>query len=244
MTTTTTPNSALRAARIGRNLSQSGLARLLREYGARVGVPNDASKRLVQRWEAGTSTKPRPEYAEALEQVMGLPLALLGFSVVDSVVNGGASGPDQGRATTDMRIFTAPFTGVWLSRYTYVSSGRGNAEFTGLHYVVLLQHRSRLTVRSLPASADSTLAMDLSVEGTVVTGTWSEQTSVESYYRGAKYFGAIQMIADPTGHRLNGRWLGFGKEGEINSGPWSLTFQSADTSRDALARYGRPEPAE
>jgi transcriptional regulator with XRE-family HTH domain len=237
-----TPNSALRAARLGRNLSQSELARLIREYGAQAGAPNDASKRLVQRWEDGTSKAPRPVYARALEQVMGLPLELLGFSVADPLVSD-ANVPDQGRTTTDMRIFPAPYTGVWLSRYTYVSSGRGR-EFTGQHYVVVLQHRSRLTVRSLPASADSTLAMDLMVEGTVVTGTWSEQTSVESYYRGAKYFGAIQMIADPTGHRLNGKWLGFGKEGEINTGPWSLTFQGADTSRTALARYGRPEPAE
>ena len=235
----TTPNSALRAVRVGLGMSQEDLARAIREYGNRTGEPNNANKRLVQRWESGESATPWPVYLRALEQVTGVPVALLGFSVADPLVRA-AGDPDHGRTTTDMKRRAAPYAGVWLSRYQYVSSGRGGAEFTGLHYVVVLQHRARLTVRSLQASADSTLAMDLSVDGSVVTGTWSEQTSPESYYRGAKYFGAIQMIADPTGHRLNGKWLGFGKEGEINTGPWSLTFQSADTSRSALARYGRP----
>ncbi|WP_460707951.1 hypothetical protein [Myceligenerans halotolerans] len=64
---------------------------------------------------------------------------------------------------------TAP--GVWLSHYQYFSSGR-DGTFEGLHYVVLLQHDSQLTVRSLPGASsnpDSNLSMDLAIEGNVVT---------------------------------------------------------------------------
>lgn len=39
-------------------------------------------------------------------------------------------------------------SGVRLSTYEYVSSGRNNEVFTGKHYVVLLQHGNRLTGRS------------------------------------------------------------------------------------------------
>ncbi|WP_406307640.1 hypothetical protein [Streptomyces sp. NBC_00885] len=51
------------------------------------------------------------------------------------------------------------YSGVWVSRYEYFSSGR-DSSFTGQHYVVVLQHGNRLTVRSLPGSSDSPLTMD------------------------------------------------------------------------------------
>lgn len=45
---------------MGLLMSQDDFARALREAGRRAGEPNDASKRLVQRWEAGTSVSPGP----------------------------------------------------------------------------------------------------------------------------------------------------------------------------------------
>jgi hypothetical protein len=130
---------------------------------------------------------------------------------------------------------------VWLSRYEYFSSGRGET-FTGLHHVVLLQHGDRLTVRSLPGSADSSLTMDLTVDGNVITGTWVEQTAEDSYYRGARYHGAIQMLVEPTGRRMAGKWVGFGKEMDVNTGPWELVFQDASTKKATLEKYNqRPQ---
>lgn len=138
---------------------------------------------------------------------------------------------------------TGNYSGVWLSRYEYHSSGRG-ATFTGRHYVVLLQHGDRLTVRSLPGSSDAPLTMDLTVEGNVVTGTWVEQTAPQGYYRGARYHGAIQLLAEPTGRRLAGKWIGFGKEMDVNTGPWELVFQDASTNKATLAAYDRRPAAE
>lgn len=96
------------------------------------------------------------------------------------------------------------FEGVWLSRYQYYSSGRGES-FAGQHFVVLLQHGDRLTARSLPGSAASSLSLDLTVDGSVITGTWVEQTEPAGYYRGARYHGAIQLLAEPTGRRMAGK---------------------------------------
>lgn len=249
-----TPNATLRAIRMGMLLSQDDMARAIREAGARAGEPNDASKRLVQRWESGIIVQPRPVYARALESVTGLPLASLGFSLQvpeASVSTDGHGGhdvtsepdgiaPPAGQAATHAapRAEHGNYSGVWLSHYEYFSSGR-DAAFTGTHYVVVLQHGDRLTVRSLPGSSDSPLTMDLEVDRNIVTGTWTEQTASDGYYRGARYHGAIQLLVEPTGRRMSGKWVGFGKEFDVNTGPWELVLQDASTNRATLDAYNR-----
>jgi DNA-binding transcriptional regulator YiaG len=250
---TTTANTTLRAVRMGMLMSQDDFARAVRAAGARVGEPNEATKRLVQRWESGDITAPRPAYARALEVVTGMPIASLGFSV--PVPQARVSGDDHGGhnlepgpviarpASPAPTTAAGNFSGVWLSRYEYFSSGR-DSTFTGHHYVVVLQHGDRLTVRSMPGSAKSALTMDLTVDGSVITGTWVEQTEEDGYYRGARYHGAIQLMAEPTGRRLRGKWVGFGKEMDINTGPWELIFRDASTSRATLDAYNRPAAEE
>lgn len=133
-------------------------------------------------------------------------------------------------------------SGVWLSRYQYVSSGR-NGTFTGRHHVLLLEHASRLTVRSLPGASStpgSNLSMDLGIDGGVLTGTWREETSQDGYYQGAVYHGAIQMLIEPTGRRITGAWVGFGRDMDVNSGPWELVLQDASTSEATIRTYSRP----
>ena len=235
---------------MGMLLSQDDFARELRAAGQRAGVPNDANKRLVQRWESGAITAPRPVYARALEAVTGLPIESLGFiaAVPYARVSGdgpagddipiAATGIEPARGATTRSSARGNYSGVWLSRYEYFSSSR-DAMFAGLHHVVVLQHGDRLTVRSLPGTADSALTMDLTVDGSVLTGTWVEQTAQEGHYRGARYHGAIQLLAEPTGRRMVGQWVGFGKEMEVNTGPWELVFQDASTNKATLDRYNR-----
>jgi hypothetical protein len=250
-----TPNATLRAIRMGMLLSQDDMARAIREAGSRAGEPNDANKRLIQRWEAGQITSPRPVYARALEAVTGLPLASLGFSVPVPEARVTADGQGGHDMTPETPGNTPPsaqhptqaaprashgnFAGVWLSRYEYFSSGRDDS-FTGRHYVVVLQHGDLLTVRSLPGSSDSPLTMNLHIDRNIVTGNWTEQTAADGYYRGARYHGAIQMLIEPTGRRMAGKWAGFGKEFDINTGPWELVLQDASTNRATLDAYNHP----
>jgi hypothetical protein len=63
------------------------------------------------------------------------------------------------------------------------------------------------------------------VDGSILTGTWVEHTSPDGHYRGAVYHGALQLVLDPTGRKMTGRWVGFGRDHEVNSGPWELTFK-------------------
>ena len=60
------PNTSLRAVRQSMRLSQDELARAIRNAGQRAGEPNECSKRLIQRWEAGIVHTPRGEAAERL----------------------------------------------------------------------------------------------------------------------------------------------------------------------------------
>lgn len=130
-----------------------------------------------------------------------------------------------------------PLTGIWLSSYEYRSSGRA-APYTGRHYVIVMQRGPVLTIRSVDASK-SRLAINVNVNGRVATGTWTEQTQGDGYYRGAVYHGALQLIESDDRRSLAGSWVGFGKEGELNTGAWSLTLVEADVSDAAIERWNR-----
>jgi hypothetical protein len=114
-------------------------------------------------------------------------------------------------------------SGIWVSRYEYESSGRGQT-FAGLHYVLVLQHGDKGQVRSLAESAPSDLVMDRTQNGAVLTGTWTGRASPRGYYRGSVYHGAIQLLLGPSGRRRSGKWVGFGRDWEVNVGPWTLTL--------------------
>lgn len=105
------------------------------------------------------------------------------------------------------------------------------------------QPRSKLTneiIRSLPKTATGRVMMDLTIDGQVITGTWTEETDPEGYYKSSIYSGAIHMLLDHTGHRMKGKWLGFNRDGGISDGPWVLDLISADTGKAAVEQYNRP----
>lgn len=245
-----TPNTMLRNWRVSQRLSQAEFAQQVRRAGADLGEPNRCDKRLVIRWETGTTRTCRPVYQRAIEHATGLPLEALGFPPrVTSDGRGGfnlAAVPGDSVQKPERKPMAGEFSGVWLSTYEYYSSGR-NATFEGRHHVVLLHYGHRLTVNSLsanrldPAEADpgSQLSMALNVDRNVATGTWREDTNPDGYYRGATYHGCIQLLADPTGKRMTGKWLGFGRAFEINSGPWELRKVSESLSKATLDEYSR-----
>jgi transcriptional regulator with XRE-family HTH domain len=237
------PNVVLRQVRMAMRLSQDELARAVREAGQRSGEPNDCSKRQIQRWEAGEVAAPRAVYVRALEMATGRPIESLGFGGDYATTRRQAIGLGAAMMMPDpsprASRHSGPLTGIWLSRYEYESSGRGQT-FTDRHYCVLTQRGDRLTVRSLPNSAGSSFSMDLVVAGQVVTGNWTERSDPSGYYQGAVYHGAIQMVADPTGRVLSGKWVGFGRDFEVNTGPWELSLVTDDVSQESMAAYDRP----
>jgi transcriptional regulator with XRE-family HTH domain len=246
------PNVALRQARVRAHMSQGDAARAVREWGFRAGLPVACNERTWQRWESGQVTRPQARYLLALEEVLGQSAESLGFEAserygMDRDQMIADAGLDAAMPLPDPAGSYGPLTGIWLSEYEYPSSGRGEA-LIGRHYAIVFQRGAHLTVRSVPASK-SQLSMELNVNGQVLTGTWTERTDPGGYYRGAVYSGALQMLLDPTGHRMEGEWVGFGRDMKVNHGVWALTLVSADVGRDAVERWNRDpripaEPAE
>ena len=128
------------------------------------------------------------------------------------------------------------FTGIWHSRYAYPSTGRGD-DFVGEHYVAIRQHANRLIGQSLPHSTGSQLRIELTVDAHVATGSWREITSPDGYYKGATYHGTLQLVVDPSGRRMRGMWLGFGRDFTINSGQWELSWEDSSSSKKVRRTY-------
>ena len=116
------------------------------------------------------------------------------------------------------------YDGIWQSNYEYPSSSRGKT-FKGGHTVRLHQKGNQLVAESLPEGNESYVLIRLVLDDGVATGSWQEHTNPEGHYEGAIYHGAIQLKADKSGLRMSGKWLGFGKDGTVNSGPWELVRQ-------------------
>jgi transcriptional regulator with XRE-family HTH domain len=240
------PNTALRSARLKRRMSQDDLARAVRDAGARAGEPNTCNKRTVQKWESGLVTTPRGVYIRALEFALGEPIENLGFVSADEKygVDRETAMATEARRVPDPKTAGGPLTGIWVSRYEYVSSGRGGQTFADLHHVMLIQHGASMQVRSLSGSNPSSLIMDLTQNGAVITGTWSERTNPSGYYQGSVYHGAVQFLLDLTGHRMRGQWVGYGRDFDLNTGAWTLELVSSDTSQDAIERLSEPPEQE
>ena len=234
----TARNTALVAVRTQLKLSQDEFAHTVREAGDWLGEPNNCTKRQVQYWEAGTM--PRPPYIRAITFATGMTPENLGFTAAEELgvdVSEAMPQAEPWLPVPDPRARTGPLTGIWVSTYEYPSSGRGGT-FTGRHYVVLIQHGMRLQARSVPA-AGSRLRIDFTVDGSVLTGTWREETRRGGYYHGAVYHGAIQVITDATARRLAGTWVGYGKNGEMNTGPWSLEMVSSQVTPATIDEFNK-----
>jgi hypothetical protein len=109
--------------------------------------------------------------------------------------------------------------------------------------VVLIQYGGNIQVRSLPETAASRVAMDLTVNGQVVTGTWTEQTDPDGHYSGSTYHGGIQMLLTTAG-RMAGQWVGYGRDFDVNNGAWTLHRVASPASREAMEQWNKPVPAE
>jgi hypothetical protein len=158
----------------------------------------------------------------------GLSLAAADPALNTGMDNSGLSSP-QSHTSFDL-------SGIWDSRYAYYSDSR-DRQLEGRHYLVFRQDGYRVRGQSLPHSAGSLLRLNLSVEGSVATGTWTERTAPAGYYQGATYHGTLQLLLDPSGRRMAGIWIGFGKDFKVNSGQWELTWAQAATTKTAQRGY-------
>jgi len=113
-------------------------------------------------------------------------------------------------------------SGEWHSYYRYPSSGRGD-DFWGQHLLRAKEMDGLLKLESGPESPSQVvLELEISEDGRKASGTWSERTDPEGYYKGALYEGTIELKIADSGERMNVVWHGADKNGEIHSDIWEL----------------------
>jgi hypothetical protein len=178
-----------------------------------------------------------------LEAVLGQPAEALGFHQIDTGELLASAGLDVATPVPDPSARGyGKLTGIWLSTYEYPSSSRGGT-YSASHHVQLLQRGAHLNIRSLPRQ-HSRLSLDLAINGNWVMGTWVEHTDPRGYYQGALYAGTWAGFLDPAGHRMSGRWHGYGRDpGEINDGPWQFTMVADSVDTEARQRWDRDPDA-
>jgi transcriptional regulator with XRE-family HTH domain len=233
-------NKALITARRRLGLSQDELARRLRDRGYQLGssYTNECNRANISRWE-NKGAVPQPHYVYLLEDVLGESAESLGFAYVEHGMDRdqmlASGGLDTGMPVPDPEVYNyGSMTGIWLSEYEYHSDSRDD-DFIGRHYVQLLQRGQHLVIRALPNHQYSRLSLELSLNGNMAKGTWTELTNPNGYYKGAVYDGAIQLGLNQEQNRLKGMWVGFGRNpGEMNTGPWK--FDKCSDRVDTAAR--------
>ena len=156
--------------------------------------------------------------------------AALSLAATADVLAGSRANPAAALAPS------SDYSGIWHSRYRYFSDGR-ERELESEHYLVMHHDRDRITAQSLPNSLYSIVKLELLVKAQTATGTWIERTSPTGYYKGAEYHGAIQLLTDPTGRTMHGKWVGFDKKHHLNTGVWDLTRVATSTAHSVAREY-------
>ena len=166
-------------------------------------------------------TRATDDWARRLPEAQRRTL-LLKLSTAASVSAGrsGGTGAGAGGASPARGPSTRELAGWWTSRYRFHSTGR-QQELTGEHRIELRASDEVLAGRSEPTATGS-LELELRRDGLLVTGTWTERTTVGGYYAGAVYHGILQLVLDPTGRSMDGRWLGPDRSFTVDTGPWTL----------------------
>jgi hypothetical protein len=123
------------------------------------------------------------------------------------------------------------FSGIWKSRYAYPGRSKGK-ELKSEHFVRAHQVNDHIVFASMPGTGASYVVVRLYFDGAVGTGSWQEETDPDGHYKGAVYHGAIQVVASKDRKQLTGKWVGFGKDMQINTGPWEFEYYGEDLPPD------------
>ncbi len=124
---------------------------------------------------------------------------------------------------------TDQFSGIWRSDYTYHNSDRDEDRLSQ-HYVRIYPKGNELIIESVPEVNESYTLARFSVDGNVATGSWQEVTDPKGHYKGTIYHGAAQLIVSKDGKSMKGKWVGFGKNMEVKTGPWEFIYIGEDLS--------------
>jgi hypothetical protein len=120
-------------------------------------------------------------------------------------------------------------SGIWRTSYTYHNSDR-QKELESVHYVRLYPKDHAIVIETIPRANEAYMLAKFSLDGNIATGSWQQSTSPKGDYKGVLYHGAAQLIISEDGKHMKGKWVGFGKNMEVKTGPWEFTYLGEDAT--------------
>lgn len=136
------------------------------------------------------------------------------------------------------------FSGIWHCRYWYPSNKHPGEQEISEYLVDMHQRHHKLTMTSLPTDDGSYMTVRLTIDDNLVTGAWYECTAPKKEFKGMIYSGAVQLIVSEDGKRMDGKWVGNGREKlddgtyeqRIYTGKWELVRADKETTSKAMAK--------
>lgn len=118
--------------------------------------------------------------------------------------------------------------GVWFSSYSFVSSRtRQRTYMTQL--MMLRQFGPYVVGKCLWSSGSHRHFVTGRTQAHVLTGRWRNVAD------GAKHHGVLQLLIDPDGTHLHGKWLGYDARNHIQQADWEFILATRDSKADRNA---------
>lgn len=105
--------------------------------------------------------------------------------------------------------------GNWLSEYSYINSE--NRRVDSQQEMKITQFGSRLVAISTKNNGRHIHDIVALVDGNIVTGRWINVAA------GSRQHGSFQLVVEPDGKRMIGRWIGLDKRAKVQQGEWIWT---------------------
>jgi len=106
--------------------------------------------------------------------------------------------------------------GTWKSVYDYHSGGR---KLTAEQLMNFAQIGNTIYGHNIGGRSKHKHKMKLTLDGHFITGTWRNTAP------GAGHHGVAQFRIRAQGNEMNGQWVGFDGDSNIQSGPWRMVRQ-------------------
>jgi hypothetical protein len=129
-------------------------------------------------------------------------------------------------------------SGMWRCAYWYPSNNHpGQREMTE-YYVQAKQRGDKVTFESLPNRPDH-IVVNVTINESLATGNWVENTDPNKEFAGMQYSGALQMLIQDDDSAMIGAWVGVGREllkngsyePRIYTGSWEMHRLGTDAQK-------------
>ncbi len=123
------------------------------------------------------------------------------------------------------------FPGTWRCRYWFPNTKRGDVETVSEYTVQIDKHDDGYVIHSIRSDVPNAhLEARFTVDGSLITGTFMENTSPSGDWEGMTYKGAFQLIMNDDHTQMTGLWVAAGYNNgkpKTFTGRWELALIKA-----------------